>query len=107
MNTFAWNFLDLFITLISTALAKRIRQINRKIKIGVEYQVKRIWSKISILFNDVFKVETDCFWINLRNDYNMLVKLVINTDKLLGNLILISFENNIFFIVIQLYGCLK
>ncbi|KAK4879371.1 hypothetical protein RN001_007517 [Aquatica leii] len=87
LGTFCWNFLDLFIIIISFALAVRFKQIS-----------KRIQSTDSI---------HGTFWKEIREDYDKLSALCSVIDKQIGPLVTISYVSNLFFICIQLYNSLK
>lgn len=46
------------------------------------------------------------FWRDIRQDYDRLNNLCKTTDRVLGNLILFSYANNLGFILIQLFNSL-
>ncbi|KAF5282706.1 hypothetical protein FQR65_LT02703 [Abscondita terminalis] len=87
LSTFCWNFLDLFIIIMSFALAVRFKQIS-----------KRIQST---------EVVHENFWKQIREDYNRLSVLCSIVDRQIGPLVTISYVSNLFFICIQLYNSLK
>ncbi|KAF2904316.1 hypothetical protein ILUMI_01844, partial [Ignelater luminosus] len=85
--TFCWNFIDLFIMLLSSALALRFQQVSNKI--------------------ENTKIMYEQFWRKIREDYNRLYFLCAVLDKHIGPLVVVSFVSNLFFICIQLYNSLK
>ncbi|KAF5297660.1 hypothetical protein FQA39_LY11991 [Lamprigera yunnana] len=87
LATFSWNFLDLFIILISFALTARFKQVSNRIKAAENVG--------------------ETFWRKVREDYDRLSVLCSNVDKQIGPLITISYVSNLFFICIQLYNSFK
>ncbi|KYB27367.1 hypothetical protein TcasGA2_TC033212 [Tribolium castaneum] len=83
---FSWTFIDLFIILMSCALAARFRQINTRIR---------------CLTN--MKVTSEKSWIALNDDYNRLCHLCFLLDEKLSYIILTSFLNNFYFIIFQVF----
>ncbi|KAB0798312.1 hypothetical protein PPYR_09305, partial [Photinus pyralis] len=81
------EFLDLFIILISFALAVRFRQVSKRIENA--------------------KVTYESFWKQVREDYDNLAVLCEITDKQIGPLVTISYVSNLMFICVQLYNSLK
>lgn len=65
-------------------------------------------SAISVLFLIVFFQEkSPIYWMSVREDFNRLCKLCRRLDSQISYVILTSFGNNIFFILVQLYKSLK
>lgn len=89
LMTFAWNFVDLFIILISITLATRFNQIN--------------WRIIDSLKSAVI---ADSFWPEIRLHYYELVELVEAVDQKFTVLIFISAGHNLFSICIVIFECL-
>uniref|UniRef100_A0A7G3B124 Gustatory receptor n=1 Tax=Lutzomyia longipalpis TaxID=7200 RepID=A0A7G3B124_LUTLO len=87
--TFVWNFMDLFIISISIALTTRFKQVNAKI----EQARGRIMS--------------DIFWTSQRNHYQQVSALVQEVDKVITNLIFLSYLNNLYFVCVQLLHSLN
>ncbi|KAK5646352.1 hypothetical protein RI129_004816 [Pyrocoelia pectoralis] len=87
LATFCWNFLDLFIILISFALAIRFKQLSKRI--------------------ENTKMTHESFWKQVREDYDKLAVLCVNTDKQIGPLVTVSYVSNLMFICLQLYNSLK
>ncbi|KAF5297659.1 hypothetical protein FQA39_LY11990 [Lamprigera yunnana] len=88
--TFAWTFNDLFIMLISTGLAARFRQITTRLRTM-----------------RTCKTTTIDNWREIREDYNKLSRLTRTVDDTLSYIILASFVNNLFFILVQLFNSLR
>lgn len=87
--TCAWNFMDLFIILLSHALAMRFQQINHRL-MGIRG-----------------KVLPSSVWRQLRENYNELSCLTKLLDQTLSPIVLLSFANNLYFISLQLFNSLK
>ncbi|CAG9768452.1 unnamed protein product [Ceutorhynchus assimilis] len=87
ISTFTWNFIDLFIILISISLREKFNLISRRIKQNQSPPNK--------------------FWKEIREDYFRVSYLTRVVDKQIAGLVLISFLNNIFFLCIQLYNSIK
>ncbi|XP_069702250.1 gustatory receptor for sugar taste 64f-like isoform X2 [Periplaneta americana] len=83
-TTFAWNFLDLFIILISLALAGRFKLLNK------------------YLLSIKSKPMPEDTWKQIRVDYNNLSQLSKTIDTHISKIILLSFVNNLYFICNQL-----
>ncbi|KAJ9574334.1 hypothetical protein L9F63_026020, partial [Diploptera punctata] len=81
---FGWTYIDLFIILISIALADRFKQINKCLE----------------AVNG--KCLSEEFWHQIRMDYNMLSNLTKTVDSCISKLILVSYANNLYSICMQL-----
>ncbi|KAK0180032.1 hypothetical protein PV327_005715 [Microctonus hyperodae] len=86
--TFTWNFTDLFIMLISTALAERYKTLNNNI-------------------NTATLNHSNVDWSEFRKNYACLSTLVKRTDDDISPVILLSFVNNLYFICLQLLNGLS
>ncbi|XP_069678714.1 gustatory receptor for sugar taste 64f-like [Periplaneta americana] len=84
IGAFYWSFANLFVMIISVALASRFRLLNKSLK-----QVHG-------------KVMSQNFWRSTREDYNALSFLTSNVDKCVSSIILLCFATNLFFICEQL-----
>ncbi|XP_028050888.1 gustatory receptor for sugar taste 64f isoform X2 [Monomorium pharaonis] len=84
LSTFSWNFVDLFLILISIALADQFRQLNSR------------------LFSIREKAMPEWWWAEARNDYNHLATLTRRVDSYISSIVLLSFATNLYFICIQL-----
>ncbi|XP_046734696.1 gustatory receptor for sugar taste 64f-like [Diprion similis] len=89
ISTFAWNFMDLFLMLVSFALASRFRQMNDHL-----YAIRS-------------KAMPDWWWAQAREDYNRLANLTRRVDSNISDIVLLSFATNLYFICIQLLNSLK
>lgn len=83
--------MDLFIMVVSTALADRFKQITEKIK-----SVKHSHHE-----------KTVEFWMAIREDYNKVNVLSKILDSAISNIIFLSFANNLFVILVQLLNSLE
>jgi gustatory receptor len=87
-STFAWNFIDVYLIIISMLLTEKFSCINR-----------RILKSPHII--------SPHFWNEIWSAYKISVDLVERTNELNGMSILISFFSNLFFICVQLLGSFK
>ncbi|XP_022180784.1 gustatory receptor for sugar taste 64f-like isoform X2 [Myzus persicae] len=85
----AWNYMDLFIIILSCALSDKFKQLNQKLA-----TVKG-------------KVLPSTYWRKSRETYNLLASLTQDFDEFLSPVILLSFANNLYFICLQLLNSLK
>ncbi|XP_069700808.1 uncharacterized protein [Periplaneta americana] len=111
--TFTWNFTDLFIMLISVALAERFRLLNQHLdstrgKYGTEllkcaqlyyFHSVLLTSLISISF---YQVLPESYWHRRREEYNSLSTLTKKVDFCVSKIVLVSFTSNLYFICRQL-----
>lgn len=89
VSTFLWSYSDLFIILISVALARNMKIFNE------------------CLLRTKYKHLTEGDWEEKRNNYVMFSELCLEIDQVICKLTLISFSNDIFFICVQLLNSLK
>ncbi|XP_033228446.1 gustatory receptor for sugar taste 64f-like [Belonocnema kinseyi] len=87
--TFTWNFTDLFIMLISTGIAERYKQLNKKVTTNESKQF------------------SPGEWKELRENYAILSTLVKKVDDQISSIIFLSFGNNLYFICLQLLNGLS
>uniref|UniRef100_A0A0U5APM3 Putative gustatory receptor n=1 Tax=Reticulitermes speratus TaxID=60591 RepID=A0A0U5APM3_9NEOP len=85
---FAWTYMDLFIVLMSVALADKFRQLNR------------------CLQSVQGKPTPPRFWHQMREDYNTLSCLVMRVDSCMSKIVFLSFANNLYTVCIQLFNSL-
>lgn len=85
---FAWNFIDVYLIIISILLTEKFACINRKLSKN-------------------HRIKSSHFWNEMWCAYKVSVDLVERTNKLNGGTILISFFSNLYFICVQLLGCFK
>nr|AUF73061.1 gustatory receptor [Anoplophora chinensis] len=86
-----WLINDLFIILISIALALRFKQISERL----------------VRNQRTFQNKSLHFWKEIREDYDRLSLLCKELDKHLSYMILLSFSMNIFFLLVKLYNSLE
>ncbi|EAT48938.1 AAEL000012-PA, partial [Aedes aegypti] len=84
--TFAWNFVDLFIVLVSIGLTTRFTQLNIRIS-------ERIQSR---------KGTTEDFWEQIRIQYVSLCDLVVLLNRSINRLVFVSYANDLYFICLQI-----
>ncbi|XP_050307283.1 gustatory receptor for sugar taste 64e-like [Anthonomus grandis grandis] len=84
-----WAFNDLFIILMSLLLASRFNQISERIK------------------KEHATVQTVLFWKEIRQDYDRLCHLCVDLNNKISHMLLLSYFQNIAFILVQLFNSLK
>eukprot|EP00102_Acyrthosiphon_pisum_P009197 XP_003246994.2 PREDICTED: gustatory receptor for sugar taste 64f-like [Acyrthosiphon pisum] len=89
LYSFAWNFIDLLIIILSCALTDKFKQFNQKLAM-----VRG-------------KVLPSMYWRKSRETYNILASVTHDFDEFLSPVILLSFGHNLFFICYQLLNSLK
>ncbi|GLV45496.1 Gustatory receptor 5a, partial [Carabus blaptoides fortunei] len=87
LETFQWNFLDLFLVLLSSALAERFKQINKTV---LHTQVK-----------------DESFWREIREDYTKLWTMCQTINDSVCHLVSLSFGGNLFFICWQMFNSVR
>ncbi|XP_076289417.1 gustatory receptor for sugar taste 64f [Lasioglossum baleicum] len=90
LSTFSWNFVDLFLILISIALAEQFRQLNNRL-----YSIKG-------KYHFIVKAMPEWWWAEARSDYNHLASLTRQLDSHISIMVLLSFATDLYFICIQL-----
>ncbi|CAL1674850.1 unnamed protein product [Lasius platythorax] len=90
LSTFSWNFVDLFLILISIALSDQFRQLNSRL-----YSIR---GKHHV----VIKAMPEWWWAEARSDYNHLATLTRRVDSHISSIVLLSFATDLYFICIQL-----
>lgn len=85
--TYSWNFIDLFIILVSVWLTTRFNQINYRIIGGKS-------------------CNEDKFWMEIRTHYYALIALVDEVDQEISTLILISTGHNLFSVCVVIFESL-
>lgn len=81
--------MDVFIIVVSVGVASRFNQINYNLELHRGMIMPEI------------------FWAYYRIRYQKLVELLRETDLVMGNLILLSFSNNLYFVCIQLLNSME
>ncbi|XP_058817465.1 uncharacterized protein LOC131680771 [Topomyia yanbarensis] len=84
--TFAWNFIDLFVVLVSIGLSTRFNQLNR-------YISKHIRQR---------KPTSEQFWEKIRMHYVSLCELVETMNRSISRLVFVSYANDVYFICLQI-----
>jgi gustatory receptor len=88
LSAFAWNFIDVYLIIISVLLTEKFACINRRLENNLSIHSSKFWNEV---------------WCG----YKICVELVDRTNQLNGGTILISFFSNLYFICVQLLGCFK
>ncbi|EAT48937.2 AAEL000060-PA, partial [Aedes aegypti] len=85
--TLYWNYLDVFIILISIAIATRFDQINTHLR---------------TLAGGGVLIPNEPFWIRVRTHYVSLCELLDEVDQAVAWIVLISCATNLYFICLQI-----
>ena len=114
LANFAWNYTDLFLSLISLSLSERFKQINtvlfrtqgqvrflqyNRIQLSAQISLKKIPYPLQEMHS--------FFWRAIREDYNELSILVRNIDVRVQKLIIISMISDLYYICRQILAILK
>uniref|UniRef100_A0A1I8PVU0 Gustatory receptor n=1 Tax=Stomoxys calcitrans TaxID=35570 RepID=A0A1I8PVU0_STOCA len=83
--TFVWNFVDIFLILVSQVLAMRFNQF-----------------KWHIQCHQKEHMSTD-FWLNVRQDFLSLTDLLWKFDRALSSLVLLSCAQSLYFLAVQTF----
>ena len=87
--TFCWNYMDIFIVVISIGLVTRFSQIN--------YRLEAMYGKgISSVV-----------WHEVRTHYVQICELLEFVDENLATIIILACANDLYFICIQLLNIFK
>ncbi|KAJ1523717.1 hypothetical protein ONE63_001551 [Megalurothrips usitatus] len=89
VTTFTWNFVDLFVILVSTGLAERFKQFNAIV----------VDSDVTVLNKED--------WRELREYFAVLSALTKSVDNHVCSIVFLSFGNNLYFICLQLLNGLS
>ncbi|XP_055635570.1 gustatory receptor for sugar taste 61a-like [Toxorhynchites rutilus septentrionalis] len=84
--TLAWNFVDLFIMLVSIGLSTRFTQLNCRILGGIEAR----------------EPTSERFWEQIRLHYVSLCELTEVVNSAVSRLVFISYANDVYFICLQI-----
>ncbi|XP_053691092.1 uncharacterized protein LOC128739622 [Sabethes cyaneus] len=84
--TFVWNFVDLFVVLVSIGLSVRFRQLNHYISDRISQR----------------KPTTEHCWERIRIHYVSLCELVETLNRSVSRLVFVSYANNLYFICFQI-----
>lgn len=91
LATYAWSLTDLYIVLLSSALAVRFRQISERLQ----------------MINQLPKVPDKTIWETVREDYIRLNQFAKELDDVLSYIVLLSYASNLFSIMMQLFNSLR
>uniref|UniRef100_A0A1S4K3J8 Gustatory receptor n=2 Tax=Culex quinquefasciatus TaxID=7176 RepID=A0A1S4K3J8_CULQU len=84
--TFVWNFIDLFIMLISIGIAARFDQLR-----------DRVFDRINS-----WTPTTEHFWEQIRIQYVALCELAASINRAISKLVFVSYANDTYYIVLQI-----
>ncbi|XP_046808424.1 gustatory receptor for sugar taste 64f-like [Lucilia cuprina] len=89
ISTFTWNYMDIFVMIISIGLASKFQQLNENL---MQYKNKQM---------------PPAFWSENRILYRNLCSLCERMDDAISMITMVSFSNNLYFICVQLLRSLK
>ncbi|KAK9738756.1 Trehalose receptor [Popillia japonica] len=87
INTFYWNFMDVFVILMSIALARMLALINERIRFSNEIKIAE--------------------WSEIRRQYNKVYELCNQLEDKISPILLLSFSSNLYFVLVQLHGSVE
>lgn len=87
--TFSWNYMDLFIIIISIGLSTRFHQI---------------YLRLATMEGNIYP---EFEWREIRMHYTQLCELLEVVNEHLSLLVLLSCANNLYFICVQLLNIFK
>lgn len=114
--------MDLFIIVMSSSLAVRFRQITERLEAEKEkiinapvkssspefiYPVRELPAKYTDNYIFFLTTQACSFFKEIREDYNRLAYLCQHLDRVLSNLIVVSYTTNLSFILVQLFNSLR
>lgn len=85
LMAFSWNYVDIFIIIISMGLRGRFVQLNNRLKTS---NIQRM---------------DQTFWSEILIHYSNLIDLVQYIDSQISTLILLSMSHNLFLIITKIY----
>lgn len=85
LMAFSWNYVDVFIIIVSMGLKERFVQLNNRLKT----------TNIHLM--------DQSFWSEIRLHYSNLIDLVQYMDKQISSLVLLSMSHNLFLIITKIY----
>ncbi|XP_044744025.1 gustatory receptor for sugar taste 64e-like [Chrysoperla carnea] len=88
--TFAWTFADIFLIIISTALAEQFKLITDRVKLSTPSAES--------------KIVYESFWGDVQEDYTKVTILCKKLDEILSKIIFIAIANDIYSICSQLFA---
>lgn len=102
--TFAWNFIDLFIIIISLTVASMFEKINRRL----EFFQGRV--SLSLAFSTeiiasclvCFQIVNDDLWEEVRHHYNQVCELHDFIDRKIGDIVSLACLNDLYYVCLQL-----
>ncbi|XP_060517067.1 LOW QUALITY PROTEIN: gustatory receptor for sugar taste 64a-like [Cylas formicarius] len=89
-DTFFFNYIDVFIMIVSICLSSRMAQVTEAIRSASDCHVRE-----------------ERVWAYLREDYTRLGQLCRTVNKIISNAILVSFLPNVLIILIQVFNSIK
>lgn len=93
--------------LLSWSLAARFKQVVLRLRSAVSSRVRITIFYFCQTSGIWLQIKDELVWISLREDYDRLNKLCKIVDDNISHLVLLSFANNLFFILVQLFYSLK
>ncbi|CAO1403396.1 unnamed protein product, partial [Diamesa serratosioi] len=104
LMAFSWNYVDVFIIIVSMGLKSRFVQLNNRLRTTDIHQMNEsFWSEIRIHYSNLIDlIISETIWIEVRGHYVLICELLEIVDHDLRFLILLSNLNNLYFICFQL-----
>lgn len=106
-STFAWNFIDVYLIIISILLTEKLSFLQATPKMSTWISFNYSFKAINRKLKTSTRLQNKQFWEDMWSAHRTSVELVEKTNKLNGGTVLISFFSNMYFICVQLLGCFK
>ncbi|KAH8386167.1 hypothetical protein KR200_002103 [Drosophila serrata] len=106
-STFIWNYMDLFVMIVSIGLASKFRQLNDDLR-----NFKGMVTRIDSYYyypknNDYLQNMPPTYWSERRIQYRNICILCDKMDDAISLITMVSFSNNLYFICVQLLRSLN
>lgn len=100
--TFGWNFIDLFIIIVSMGVASKFKRINERLEYFRERVRKLLVNISAITALCSFQIVNESFWEDIRCDYNAVCELQEFIDERIGNIVCLACFNDLYYVCLQL-----
>lgn len=113
MAAFIWNYMNIFVVIISIGISSRLKQLNDELE-RVKGEVPQPYTyfydeerwKHSI-FNLLKQSLSEDYWEYRRSQYRSIVELCEIVDEEVSPITIIALANNLFFVCVQLMKSLR
>lgn len=115
MAAFVWNYMNIFVMMISIGLSSRLKQLNDELQSvkGKVLHTKHITMYIlnrkgrHSIFNLIKQLLSEDYWEHRRSQFRSIVELCEIVDEEVSPITIIALANNLFFVCVQLMKSLR